>query len=367
MFGFGRDQAQERQQIHEISINVGRRLLSVLDRGQQVPPMLASEIEAGVRLVSDIQGEVANLLASMPPPSPLDVATFTHIMGRLEQALGLLEFLEGRLAGIGLGSQPGRPRAQAPRPPDRRQSPAASGDWRRDRLAELATAASAGQPKAPAGRQDPKTKGGPRRPVQKGARPPAPGIGQQLAAARAFLAHPPVLGAIAIVIVLTGFALAVRPLLQNPRFGGGDTKAAALIGPGTKIDGRLEPSAERLDENAAPAAATPPAPDREETLAPLPPTMEQPYLVVLSTRETTEELLQDFRAFKEQYPTLLGAARARVDKVEGQDQKIWHRLSLIPPLAHDEAKALCGDLKAAGLAGCWIKPLPVSVAPPPVQ
>jgi len=389
MFGLGRDPAYERQQIHEISINVGRRLLTVLDVSHHVPPLLASELEAGIRLVTDIQGEVANLLTSMPPPQPLDIASFTHIMGRLDQALGLLEFMEGRLALVDLGHRgsPGRPEARhPPRPGERESQPSA--DWRGSRLNELLTASLPRTAGGSAGRGNPRTeqrtKGGP--PARSRETRPSGShsalLGARIAAAggaaQSFLARPKVLGTIAILIVLGGFGLAVRPLLESDRFGG--VKATAtLLTPAEKLDGRLQSAAApavmtRTETGAIGAngeagafhtAAVPPGPDSEQPLEPLPPTMEQPYLVVLSTRETTEELLQDFRAFKEQYPSLLGSAKARVDKIEGQDQKIWHRLSLIPPLAHDEAKALCGDLKAAGLTGCWIKPLPVSVAPPP--
>ncbi len=73
--------------------------------------------------------------------------------------------------------------------------------------------------------------------------------------------------------------------------------------------------------------------------------MEQPYLVVLSTRASTEELQKDFQSFKEAYPDLLTGRRARVDLVQGQDQKTWHRLSLIPPQSQADAKDLCAKLR----------------------
>jgi hypothetical protein len=188
---------------------------------------------------------------------------------------------------------------------------------------------------------------------------------------RAGFAKPVVVGTIAGLVAIGGLALAVGTLIDGGGMTAAGTKAATLLAPGTKIEGRLAPSSDEAPPNdeATPkaTAATPPGPDSDEPLGALPPTMEQPYLVVLSTRQTPEELLQDFRSFKEHYPSLLGTAKARVDKVQGQDGQIWHRLSLIPPLAHADAKDLCSGLKAAGLTGCWIKPLPVSVAPPPAQ
>jgi hypothetical protein len=89
------------------------------------------------------------------------------------------------------------------------------------------------------------------------------------------------------------------------------------------------------------------------------PPMEQPYLVVLATRRTTDELQKAFMAYREAYPDLLGSAKARVDQLQGQDKQTWYRLSVIPPRSRDEAKALCSGLRAAGLSGCWTKQVPL--------
>ena len=125
-------------------------------------------------------------------------------------------------------------------------------------------------------------------------------------------------------------------------------------------------TATRLEQQAAieaPTARSAPTPaDGAAHFAlglPTPATMEQPYLVVLSTRGSPEELLQDLRTFKADYPALLGEAKARVDRVHGLDGKTWHRLSLIPPQSFADAKALCSGLRAAGLSGCWVRPLPL--------
>ncbi|HYD16338.1 MAG TPA: SPOR domain-containing protein, partial [Hyphomicrobium sp.] len=71
-------------------------------------------------------------------------------------------------------------------------------------------------------------------------------------------------------------------------------------------------------------------------------------------------LQKAFMSYRETYPTLLGGSKARVDRIQGQDRQTWYRLSVIPPQARDDAKALCSGLRQAGLTGCWIKPVPLN-------
>ena len=84
--------------------------------------------------------------------------------------------------------------------------------------------------------------------------------------------------------------------------------------------------------------------------------------MVLATRATTAELQKDFQHFNEAYADLLADRKARVDRIQGQDQKTWHRLSLIPPQSQAEAKELCAKLRGAGLTGCWIRRVPLNAA-----
>lgn len=130
----------------------------------------------------------------------------------------------------------------------------------------------------------------------------------------------------------------------------GGQHAVASHTPDGKFDGRLSQDDAMPTSGSDILVVSPP-----ENVAAL----TQPYLVVIATRRSTEELEQDFRYFKEAYPELLGSARGRVDSVQSQDGKTWYRLSLIPPRAQSEASELCTELKSAGLTECWIKPLPI--------
>jgi hypothetical protein len=158
--------------------------------------------------------------------------------------------------------------------------------------------------------------------------------------------------ALAALTVGAGLVVAVQKFMPT---GGEGQQPVAMLSPQPerKTDG-VEPA--QNDRPNAPANA---ARANIENVAITRPDMEQPYLVVLATRRSTEELQQDYRSFKGTYPELLGSAKARVDRVQGQDKQTYYRLSLIPPRAHDDAKALCRSLRSAGLTGCWIKPVPL--------
>lgn len=338
MAAFERDAALERQQIQEISVNVARRLLAVHARARYAPPAAAAEIEATSRVITGIQRDVAQIVSGMPAHAPLDIAILTHILGGLQHALEQLEALEARLAA---GA------AAAPPPPDparahaaliataraieedarRYRAPAAAP--RREPRMPPAAGAGAGRPRAPS---SPPSRA-------KALRPAA----DVRAAVRALVARPAaaaMLGALTVMVALGLTALSLRPAGSDST----ETQAAAATA-GEKLDGRLAAAAVREDQGtgAAPPSAA----------------LEQPYLVVLSTRRSTEELQQDLRAYKAAYPEQLATAKARVDRLEGLDRQAWYRLSLIPPKAHAEAKALCSSLRKAGLSGCWIKPVPL--------
>lgn len=389
MAAFDRDSALERQQIHEISINVARRLLRLLERSRNTPPHVAADIGSGARVISDVQREIEQLMASLPAHGPLDIAVLTHILGSHRRALDMLEVLEARLAqAIG----PDETRSDVARAhsallatsreierdaqryaqsyPQSYPLPPPGGGGR----APLALTGPANMPGPyPPQPGAPQRQGSPH-PAGQQLLPPASGFGRRpepplkkkrragngpklpaLSEIRALLTDRKVTAAFAVMTVIAGLAVSALSFI-----GGGDTKHATHE-PGQKLDGRLDdaapetgslaPSGGGMSAEAAPvSSALGPVTD---------PLMEQPYLVVLATRQTTEELHQDFRSLKGSYPDILGTAKARVDRVQGQDRQNWYRLSLIPPQSRDDAKAVCSSLRSAGMVGCWIRPLPL--------
>jgi hypothetical protein len=168
------------------------------------------------------------------------------------------------------------------------------------------------------------------------------------AALGARMSEPKFAAAAATLVVVTSSLVGAFTLLPGP-----SAEKHRNVAPGQKLDGRLD------TDMAAPTVHRTPA-QQFAAVAPDPTSMEQPYLVVLATRASTDELQKDFQGFNTAYPDLLSGRKARVDRIQGQDQKTWHRLSLIPPQSQADAKALCAKLKAAGLTGCWIRRVPLS-------
>lgn len=337
MSSFDRDASIERKQIHEISLNVARRLRHVLDRNQYIPAALRPEVDQTIRVITGVQRDIDQIMGALPSDEPLDFAILTHIMGGQRHALDLLEILEEKLDG-------GRNHFQRDSTRVHQALITVSREIEEDarRYANEQTA----PPYAVPDRRDPS-----RPPVS----PHSPPLRSKPASRR--VGH-----TTASLSVGNLLALMTKPApvaLAALAIGAGLVIAIQKLVPGDSPS--EQPSVATLTPQAPPPAAdgrvkvTPPA----ETAAVTPPAVEQPYLVVLSTRRSTEELQQDYREYKSSYSDLLGNAKARVDRVQGQDKQTWYRLSLIPPQSHDDAKALCSSLRKSGLSGCWIKPVPL--------
>lgn len=407
MQAYDRDTELERQQIHEISTNVARRLFAVLERRHTVSPAAAAEIAAGARVVADIQREIDGIMNRLPPGTPLDMPVLTHVLESHNRALSLVEDLEARLSGP---PQPVRTTHLSQRgPADAERTHAAliatareiereAREYEAEELRQVpptrqipathqipATrlvsiepmpaaaarssntpptvaitprmarsippagtgAAPAGPSTAPAGtgtvRHAP-------RPSPPPARTPYPVSNPSIFSQLRSLAVSPI-GATAAVAGVAIFAASVAGALSFALTSAETGERLAAHGdPGRKFDGRLSQADAIPTSGSGTLVVSPP----ESAV-----NLTQPYLVVIATRPSTDELEEDFRFFKEKYPTLIGNARGRVDSVQSQDGKTWHRLSLIPPRTQDEAAELCQKLKTAGLTECWIKPLPI--------
>lgn len=370
MAAYDRDASLERQQIREISLNVTRRLRQVLDRNHYIPAALRPEVDSTVRVITGIQRDIDQIMAGLPDSEALDFAILTHIMGGQRHALDLLEILEQKLEG-------GRGAFQRDSTRVHQALLTVSREIEQDALryaaesqptppgpSPAAYAFAPPPPSAPAPTAYPQPPppaygGQPQPPPPARRKPPAPRTRQ----GRAFAVPPALLG---LRDVIT--SLARKPVTV--------AVAALVVGAGLVIAAQSligsdpAPSEPRRTESEAGEPARQAARDTAErttvaAAAALPGTaasagLEQPYLVVLATRRSTEELQQDYRTFKGSYPDLLGNAKARVDRVQGQDRNTWYRLSLIPPRTHDDAKTLCSSLRKAGLTGCWIRPVPVN-------
>jgi hypothetical protein len=397
MSDYSRDGNVERQQIHEISLNVARRLLRVLDSGRSAPPALANDIESTSRMISDIQRDVENVMGLQPFGTALEISLLTHILSSQQHAIALLEQLEMRIQSYPQAHSDAR-QWQQPTPVPRPSSlsgytpPNGARDWARPQppmgnpqsfampagpapyqpahAAGPAPFANGQRPPAarpqPSGPQSPGSQSpGPQssgpRSMQSQQRPPSggrPGVAQTPARARfdfkAFarrMSEPKHAAIAATATVILGSLFLAFILLPGLK----PKPSADNVAPGQKLDGRLETAAANESDGAESAA-------QFSSAAHDPAATEQPYLVVLSTRASTAELQKDFQGFNESYAELLVGRKARVDRIQGQDQKIWHRLSLIPPQSHAEAKDLCAKLRAAGLTGCWIRRVPLSAS-----
>ncbi|MGE0024206.1 MAG: SPOR domain-containing protein, partial [Hyphomicrobium sp.] len=298
--------------------------------------------------ITGIQRDIEQIMGALPAGEALDFAILTHILGGQRHALDLLEILEAKLKGSRGDYKRDSSRAH-------RALLAVSREIEADARRTSGDAAAAVPPTGRSGgsRAGASPDRDPRR------APPAPQAAPQ---GRRQAAKQP--GA------RTSAGKSPRARLVKPMIVG---TATLVLGAGLVVGGayleRLRriappPPIETVETGTATAASEQNASAQPTTLAAanvaaLTPSMEQPYLVVLSTRRSTEELQQDYRSYKASYPELLKTAKARVDRVQGQDKQTYYRLSLIPPQARDDAKELCSSLRKAGLTGCWIKPVPL--------
>lgn len=358
MTSFDRDAMIERRQIHEISLNVARRLRHVLDRNRYIPAAMTGEVEQTVRVITGIQRDIDQIMDALPATEALDFAILTHIMGGQRHALDLLEILEEKLEGGQSAYRRDSARVH-------QALLAVSREIEQDAL-RYGVEPPVSQT-APSGFAAPeRSRGGPARPTNgpRGQRPaptqgkqrgkqPSPKAGSASGGRLLALILRPVTIALTALAIGAGIVIAAQQWMRPA----GDAPEIKVAAPSTpeqapKSDGGSAEAAASADASPAPSSHV-------ETAAVAAPAVDQPYLVVLATRRSTEELQQDYRGFKGSYPDLLGNARARVDRVQGQDKQTWYRLSLIPPQSRDEAKTLCSNLRKAGLAGCWIKSVPL--------
>jgi hypothetical protein len=360
MTAFDRDASIERRQIHEISLNVTRRLRKVLDRNRYVPASLTGEVDQTVQVITGIQRDVDQIMNALPADEALDFAILTHIMGGQRHALDLLEILEEKLDGgqnayrrdsarvhqallavsreieqdaLRYTTEQPMPASELPRV----FAPATSGPRAAPQRNMPRNA-----PPGPRGQQAPRPQEGQQRQARQQVREARAHVDAALATVRS-LATKPVPVALTALLLGAGLVVVMQKIIEpkSPEI------QIAAVDP---APGRSSP---------APAASSASEAATNVAINPQPSPMEQPYLVVLATRRSTEELQQDYRGFKDSYPELLSTARARVDRVQGQDKETWYRLSLIPPQSHEDAKALCSKLRNAGLSGCWIKSVPL--------
>lgn len=393
---YDRDAQLERRQIHEISMNVARRLFALLERPPPVSPAVSAEIAAGSGTIAGIQHEIDHLMSRLPEGQLLDMSVLTHILESQNRALSLIEDLEAKASRGIFDSRPdqerthaaliatareierearlyeeeefGHPldapyslpethpaqiarrfadptRVQQPPPQNIARSPKHGAPQPAPRTTRTDGTAAASRRQPPA----------PRPPAQQRPRKakPQPRIAPAALFAKArTLATSPV-GATTLVAGVAILAASLAGAVSLALSTDSDQLTASSRVPGQKFDGRLSRADAQPTSGSGTLVVSPPA-----NLA----NLTQPYLVVIATRQSTEELEKDFRYFKETYPNLLGSARGRVDSVQSQDGKTWYRLSLIPPRAQGEASELCTELKSAGLTECWIKPLPIGPA-----
>lgn len=358
MSAYDRDAGFERHQIREISLNVARRLHKVLDRNQYIPAALRPEVEQSVRVITGIQRDVDQIMSGLPDEEALDFAILTHIMGGQRHALDLLEILEEKLDGRGAYRRDSArvheallavsreieqdARRYSDHAPTDMQAPNQApqrgpGVWPRAATQPARSAPS--KPPASAAKR-------------KSSNWSAPDLSKFATATKAMVTKP-------VPLALTSLALGAGIVMAGIKLFPQHLNIAnsPTITIATTKEETAPPEAPRQNGSSLTAGDMSLA-DKVAVVSPQP--MEQPYLVVLTTRRSTEELQQDYRGFKSSYPDLLGNARARVDRVAAQDKQTWYRLSLIPPQSHDDAKTLCSNLKKAGLTGCWIKPVPVN-------
>lgn len=392
---YDRDALLERRQIHEISMNVARRLLALLERPPPVSPAVSAEIAAGSGTIAGIQHEIDNLMSRLPEGQLLDMSVLTHILESQNRALSLIEDLEAKASRGIFDSRPDQERTHAALIATAREierearlyeeeefghpldAPYSLPETHPAQIARRFADPTRVQQPTPQNIARPAKHGAPPQPSARTTRtdgtaaarrqPPVPRTQAQrprkgnpqrhIAPAALFakartLATSPV-GATTLVAGVAILAASLAGAVSLALSTDSDQLTASSRVPGQKFDGRLSQADAQPTSGSGTLVVSPPA-----NLA----NLTQPYLVVIATRQSTEELEKDFLYFKETYPKLLGSARGRVDSVQSQDGKTWYRLSLIPPRAQGEASELCTELKSAGLTECWIKPLPIGPA-----
>ena len=64
--------------------------------------------------------------------------------------------------------------------------------------------------------------------------------------------------------------------------------------------------------------------------------------------------LKQFADMQQKYGDVLGDKTPSVQEANLGEKGRYHRLVVGPPASRDSASSICGSLKTAGYAGCWV-------------
>ncbi len=106
-----------------------------------------------------------------------------------------------------------------------------------------------------------------------------------------------------------------------------------------------------------PQAVTKPAPPPTARQAAPPPTTASTgagYVAVLSSQKTRMDALKVFADLQQRYPDALSGTVPDVQEADLGEKGTWYRVVIGPPGSRDAANGVCGRLKSAGYANCWV-------------
>jgi SPOR domain len=135
------------------------------------------------------------------------------------------------------------------------------------------------------------------------------------------------------------------------------TVAAAEIVPAPRKPAPRPKANDALTSPAAPAGAVATA-----AVAAPPPAAAQPaaatgangFVAVLSSQKSRLDALKVYADIQQKFGQVLSNKPADVQEANLGDKGVYYRAVVGPPGSRDAASTLCGQLKAAGFAGCWV-------------
>jgi hypothetical protein len=78
------------------------------------------------------------------------------------------------------------------------------------------------------------------------------------------------------------------------------------------------------------------------------------YVAVLASKGSRMDALKAYADLQQKYPDVLGSKTPDVQEANLGEKGLWYRAVVGPPGSREAAAAVCGQLKTAGHAACWV-------------
>ena len=158
--------------------------------------------------------------------------------------------------------------------------------------------------------------------------------------------------------ILVGEGAASKPILSEAARVWAEVKVLELFIKQYSGTAQAQRARERLERlKAAQVAALPKPTKPAKPSSEVKPAVSNQFGVQIAARRTQADALTAFFDIQHRYPNLLRSYQPLIKKANLGSKGIWYRLRIGPFRSKSAAREMCSKLKAAGLRGCFVRPL----------